>query len=122
MELREIGTIGAIALLASGVTGCDSNPPSTQREITGKIQLVGGPWPDRHIAPKKASVTVTDSMHRVVRREVVTSGSFKFKLPDGQYEISARAGDSGQIACRQPQHVAIPIRSRVTVQILCDIR
>lgn len=88
-------------------------------EISGTIELVGGPWPDRHLVPKRAKILIANAKRGVVKSETVTSGSFRFEVPAGVYEVSVHA-DS--IKCGRSQHISVPSSRSLSLLFVCPIR
>jgi hypothetical protein len=81
--------------------------------------MVGGPFPGTPFPPQQADVLVTDATQATVRRESVTFGVFKFALPKGDYQVSARAGD---MKCGRPQHVSVRSSKSIGLSFICAIK
>ncbi len=138
VDVKRWNTGAALAFLLSAVTACASTSPvhdasspritkspaispkeSRNSKVSGTTLMVGGPWPDRRIRPKKSMLFIQDSTGRVVAQKPVISGKFTLFLPRGDYRVSAKLGD---IECGPPQRVSTPSSRNIVLNFICPIR
>jgi hypothetical protein len=121
MRSGDLGKVCASAALVAGIAGCThgggARPVSAK--VSGKVEMVGGPYPGTPRPPEQAEVLVTDARRATVRRESVSVGVFAFALPRGEYQVSARTGN---VDCGRPRTLSVRSSESVALSFLCEIK
>jgi hypothetical protein len=138
MAVKKKSAIAVLAFLLPAVAGCASASPtdevsasrlarspftspneSEHFEISGTVVMVGGPWPDRHIRPKESTLSVENKSGKVIRKQTVLSGKFRFFIPEGAYRVTVSLAD---MKCGPPQQVTMPSNRSIALNFICPIR
>jgi hypothetical protein len=121
MRSGDLGKVCASAVLAAGIADCthDGSGRPISAEISGKVEMVGGPYPGTRRPPVQADVLVNDAGRATVRRESVSAGVFRFALPRGEYQVSARTGN---VECGRTRTVSVRSSESVALGFLCEIK
>jgi hypothetical protein len=118
MRSGDLRKATASAVLVVAFAGCTHDRPISAK-ISGKVDMVGGPYPGTPRPPVRAEVLVTDATRSSVRRESVSAGAFAFALPRGEYQVSARTGN---VECGRPRTVSVRSSESVALSFLCSIK